>query len=363
MLERRTFLKRSAALLVLGGVAVHARPAVVSALLPPARAQPSGGKDWQLKFKTSAIPTNGITLHLTEQGEGPPVLFCHGFPDTARTWHRQMEAVASAGYRALAPDMRGYGRSSAPTDPALYTPFHTVGDLVGLLDALELPSAVIVGHDWGAYTAHHAALMRPDRFQAVFCMSVAYTPRGDASLFDQMRAAGQEDTFYMFQQARLEADAQWADAASTIPGALYWASALPSAETRWSPFDPARALNRQAPVGVPAFADPEYVAFNIAEFERTGFHGGLNYYRALQPFFDLSAAYKGATIQQPSFFVMGRSDGLNEFGRPTADGLRVGLPGLVDFVDLDGVGHWPQHEAPDAVNGALLGFLGTVAAR
>src|SRR5580692_7607804 len=120
-------------------------------------------------LKTYEIATNGISLHVTEQGEGPAVLFCHGFPDTSYTWRRQMKAVASAGFRAIAPDMRGYGRSSAPADAGLYTPLHTAGDLVGVLDALNIPSAVLVGHDWGASHAWGAALMRPDRFKALFC--------------------------------------------------------------------------------------------------------------------------------------------------------------------------------------------------
>jgi hypothetical protein len=135
-------------------------------------------------LKESDIDTNGITLHVTEQGEGPAVLFCHGFPDTSYTWRRQMKAVASAGYRAVAPDMRGYGRSSAPADASLYTPLHTAGDLVSLLDALNISSTVIVGHDWGAAHAWNTAVMRPDRFKAVFCLSVPYVPRGDVSVFD-----------------------------------------------------------------------------------------------------------------------------------------------------------------------------------
>ena len=109
----------------------------------------SPGKNKDPILKEYDIATNGITLHVTEQGEGPAVLFCHGFPDTSYTWRRQMRAVAAAGYRAIAPDMRGYGRSSAPEDGTLYTPLHTVGDLVGLLDELKVSSAVIVGHDWG----------------------------------------------------------------------------------------------------------------------------------------------------------------------------------------------------------------------
>src|ERR1700722_17692378 len=100
-----------------------------------------------LQIKEYDVATNGLTLHVTEQGEGPAVLFCHGFPDTSYTWRRQMNAVASAGYRAIAPDMRGYGRSSAPPDAALYTPLDTAGDLVGLLDALNVSNAVLVGHD------------------------------------------------------------------------------------------------------------------------------------------------------------------------------------------------------------------------
>jgi pimeloyl-ACP methyl ester carboxylesterase len=146
------------------------------------------------------IATNGITLHVTEQGDGPAVLFCHGFPDTSYTWRRQMTAVASAGYRAIAPDMRGYGRSSAPSDANLYTPLQTAGDLIGLLDAMNISSAVIVGHDWGATHAWNAAMMRPDRSKAVFCLSVPYVPRGDVSVFERMRTSGRENDFYMFEQ-------------------------------------------------------------------------------------------------------------------------------------------------------------------
>ena len=158
-ISRRTFLATGAA--VGGGLLLGQM----------AEASGGGGADGP-PLREYDIDTNGITLHVTAQGEGPAVLFCHGFPDTSYTWRRQMKAVASAGYRAIAPDMRGYGRSSAPADATSYTPLHTAGDLVGLLDALSVPSAVLVGHDWGAAHAWNAALMRPDRFKAVFCMSV-----------------------------------------------------------------------------------------------------------------------------------------------------------------------------------------------
>ncbi len=346
-LSRRTFLA--------GGAAAGA--SLLLAQMPAAMASSSGSG---APFKEYDIQANGITLHVTEQGDGPAVLFCHGFPDTSYTWRSQMQAVAAAGYRAIAPDMRGFGRSSAPADAALYTPHHTVGDLIGLLDTLKIPSAIVVGHDWGASTAWAAALMRPDRFKAVFALTVPYVPRGEVSFFEYMRSTGHQKDFYMFQQASPAADKIWENAEVTIPGVLYWASGAAPAATRWSPMHPDRSLYRKAPGPLPSWAEPEYVAHNIAEFKRTGFHGGLNYYRSFDPYFYLSAAYKGAKITQPSFYMSGKSDGLNELYPLTEAQLRVGLPGLVGSVEVENVGHWIQHEAAAEVNKQLVQFIRSV---
>lgn len=307
-------------------------------------------------MKHAMIETNGITMHVIEEGEGKPVLFCHGFPDTWHGWRPQMRAVAAAGYRAIAVDMRGYGRSSAPPKADKYTPFHTVGDLIGVLDALDLPTAVIVGHDFGASVAWNAAVMRPDRFSAVFGISVPFRPRGDASFLAQLRAAGKDD-FYMFFQMTPQADAAWADAAKTIPGALYWLSGTPAPTERFDVFRPGLRFYQEAPVDVPQWADPDDVAYTVSEFQRTGFHGGLNYYRAVQLGFDLSAPFKGALVRQPSFFVRGQFDALNVLGGGTVEELRQVLPGLRGYLEIEGVGHWPQREAPQAVSDALTGFL------
>ena len=319
-----------------------------------ARAETPGDKGGVKEYD---VPINGTSLHVTEQGAGPAVLFCHGFPDTSFTWRRQMEVVAEAGFRAIAPDMRGYGQSSAPADAALYTPLQTAGDLVGLLDALHLADAVLVGHDWGATHAWNAALMRPDRFLAIFCLSVPYVPRGELSIFDRMRASGREHDFYMFEQIRPEADQIWADAAVTIPGALYWGSGSAPANERWSPLDPQRSLHRPFKGPLPPWVEPGYLAHNIAAFQRTGFHGGLNYYRAAEPYFQLSAAFKGATVRQKSFFMWGKADGLRELYPLGPEQMRAGLPGLVGVVELDGVGHWVQHEAADLLSEQLVKFL------
>src|SRR6266850_1804155 len=124
------------------------------------------------------VETNGIRMQLAEAGAGPPVLLCHGFPESWYSWRRQLPALAEAGFHAVAPDMRGYGRTDRPEAIDQYTLLHLVGDIVGLLDALAVEQAVIAGHDWGAPVAWHAALLRPDRFRGVIGLSVPYRPRG-----------------------------------------------------------------------------------------------------------------------------------------------------------------------------------------
>src|ERR1700745_2944528 len=124
------------------------------------------------------LETNGIRMHVAEQGSGPLVVLCHGFPESWYSWRHQLPALAAAGFHAVAPDMRGYGRTDGPDVIDQYTLLHLVGDMVGLLDALGAESAVIAGHDWGAPVAWHAALLRPDRFRAVIGLSVPLRPRG-----------------------------------------------------------------------------------------------------------------------------------------------------------------------------------------
>ena len=124
------------------------------------------------------VETNGIRMHLAEQGTGPLVLLCHGFPESWYSWRHQLGALAEAGFHAVAPDMRGYGQTDHPREIDQYTLLHLVGDMVGLLDVLGADEAVIAGHDWGAPVAWHSALLRPDRFRGVIGLSVPFRPRG-----------------------------------------------------------------------------------------------------------------------------------------------------------------------------------------
>ena len=302
------------------------------------------------------VEVAGIRLHVVEEGTGPAVLFCHGFPAIWSSWRSQMAAVAAAGWRAIALDMRGYGESDAPDEGEAYTPFQCVGDLVGILDHLGIPTAVVVGHDFGASVAWNAAMMRPDRFTAVFGISVPFRQPGGPSFLDQLRTAG-ADQFYMFAQMRPEADLAWADAAKTIPSCYYWTSGQAPADTSWDPLDPSRGLLRPAPEPLRVI-DAVYLEEAVASFTRTGFHGALNYYRAIDPFYRFaSSTYAGAVVPQPSFFLTGRRDGLNSVTRPSEATLRPALPGLRGFVTIEEAGHWPQLETPDQVNATLLSFL------
>jgi pimeloyl-ACP methyl ester carboxylesterase len=303
------------------------------------------------------VRVGNVALHVAELGSGPAVLFCHGFPDLWIGWRRQMEALAEAGYRAIALDMRGYGRSSAPDDPLAYTPLHAIGDLVGLMDVLGLPSAAIVGHDFGAAVAWYAALLRPDRFHAVFAISLPFPTPGQPSLFEAMKAAGKEDSFYMFRQREPEAVSRWADAATSYPGFLYWSSGSPPPEERWDPLDTTRDMCRPAPVDCPPWADPGDIAYAVAEFERTGFTGPLSWYRSLQLFSDTTKCLTGMKVERPAAFLWGDVDGVTRIRAIDENKLRADVPGLIDAVCLKGVGHWPHREKPEAVNTLLLQFL------
>src|ERR1700761_3698504 len=168
------------------------------------------------------IEANGIRIHLAEQGQGPLVLFCHGFPESWYSWRHQLAALAEAGFHAVAPDMRGYGLTEAPQEIERYTLLHLVGDMLGILDALGEKTAVIVGHDWGAPVAWHAALLRPDRFRAVVGLSVPYRPRGGVAPTTVMPQNPDAQFYQLYFQKPGVAEAELeADARSALSKILY----------------------------------------------------------------------------------------------------------------------------------------------
>ena len=308
------------------------------------------------------LQINGIRMRVAEQGRGPLVLFCHGWPESWYSWRHQLGALAAAGYRAVAPDMRGYGGTDAPAQVDQYTMLHLVGDMVDLVKMLGEQQAVIVGHDWGAPVAWTSALLRPDLFRAVVGMSVPFTPPGRIDLLSALEAQGVR-TFYMqyFQtpgvaEAELERDVQ-----AALRRIYFSGSGDGPERATFGVLEPGAGVlsNTVDPATLPAWLPPEDIAFYAGEFKRSGFRGGLNWYRNLRRSWELLAPWRGCVIRQPSLFIAGARDNVLKFPASQAqiDAYPRTLPGLRGCHILDGAGHWIQRERADAVNALLLGFL------
>ena len=317
------------------------------------------------------IETNGIRLNIAEQGEGPPVLLCHGFPESWYSWRHQIGALAAAGFHAIAPDMRGYGKSDAPEAVDQYTIFHLIGDLVGLLDALKAETAVIVGHDWGATIAWQAARLRPDRFRAVACLSVPYRPRGPVRPTSIMPRTADAQFYQLYFQEPGVAEAEFErDPRKTVLNMLYGASGEGIAARAAAA---ASGANAAAGIGMvpngggmlrgggalPAWLSEADIDFYAGEFRRSGFRGPLNYYRNVDRNWELMAVFAGAPVTVPALYVAGDRDMVVSF--PGTDQLLANLknfvPALRGIKMLPGCGHWTQQERPSEVNAALVDFV------
>ena len=225
------------------------------------------------------IDTNGIRMHIAEAGEGPLVLLCHGFPESWYSYRHQLDALAAAGYHAVAPDQRGYGQTDAPEDIHAYTLLHLVGDLVGLLGALGGERCLVVGHDWGSPVASTLGLFRPDLVRGVALLSVPYLPRGDSDQLTSLTELLGPNNYQVFFQEPGVAEAAFeADVRVAILGASSAALATPRRSTRSTTSVPTlRCRRRMGPC--PGGSPSEDVDYFTEEFERSGFRGGLNCYR------------------------------------------------------------------------------------
>ena len=312
------------------------------------------------------VEANGTQLHVAEQGHGPLVILCHGFPECWYSWRHQLTALASAGYRAVAPDMRGYGRSDQPEAIDQYTIFHLVGDMVGLLDALGERQAVIAGHDWGAPVAWHAALLRPDRFRAVIGLSVPYRPRSPVLPTSVMPRTADAEFYQLYFQKPGVAEAELQrDARETILKLLFAASGdaprLAAADTDVGmvPRSSGFLTGMSIPSTLPPWLDAADVDFYANEFARTGFRGGLNWYRDIDRNWEFMAPFIGAKVTVPALYMAGDRDlvvGFKGMDKLIAN-LREFVPQLRNTIMLPGCGHWTQQERAAEVNTAMIDFL------
>jgi pimeloyl-ACP methyl ester carboxylesterase len=314
------------------------------------------------------IETNGIRMHIAEQGEGPLVLLCHGFPESWYSWRHQLRALAEAGFHAVAPDMRGYGQTDCPAEVNQYSMLHLVGDMVGVLDALKEEVAVIAGHDWGAPVAWHSALLRPDRFRAVIGLSVPYRPRG-SGLPTSLMPRRDDAIFYQlyFQEEGVAEAEMAAEGELGLRKVLYSASGdIPRANAGDAPVSGGMVprgggfLTRmQAPEKLPGWLTEADLHFYAQQFAHAGFRGGLNWYRNIDRNWELLAAFAGARVSVPALYIAGERDLVVSFPgmHQLIAGLKRFVPQLRGTLMLPGCGHWTQQERPVEVNAAMIEFL------
>jgi len=309
------------------------------------------------------LAVGDVDLHVLEAGDdGPLVLLAHGFPELAWSWRHQLPALAAAGYRVVAPDQRGYGRSSRPEAVEDYDIFHLTGDVVGLLDVLGEERAILVGHDWGSIVVWQTALLHPDRVAGVCGMSVPFVPRAPAPPTQIFRAIFRDQFFYIvyFQEPGV-ADAELgADPARTmrrVLGGLATPEALTPDQAAAASADDGRGFVDRIPEpdGLPGWLTQAELDHYVEEFARTGFTGGINWYRNFDRNWERTPQLAGAKVEAPSFFIGGADDPVLRMSPP--DGQEAWLTDHRGSVIVPGAGHWVQQEAPEQVNAALLGFL------
>ena len=305
-----------------------------------------------------------------EEGSGPLVLLVHGFPESWYSWRHQLPVIAEAGFRAVAIDVRGYGRSSAPLEVDAYGMLQHVSDNIGVVEALagRGSTAIIIGHDWGAPIAANSALLRPDIFTAVAMLSVPYSPPGHrrpTEAFAEMaRLAGPDEEFYItyFQEpGRAEREAE-IDVRSWLLGFYVAASGdgvRPPGGGSIATVARGTMLRDRfgEPGPLPGWLTEDDLGFYAAEFERTGFRGPLNRYRNVDRDWQDLQPWRGAPIRVPALFIGGEKDGPTIWGTKAIARFPDTLPDLRGSHILPGCGHWVQQERADEVSGLLTGWL------
>jgi pimeloyl-ACP methyl ester carboxylesterase len=316
-----------------------------------------------MEIEHKFITTNGINMHLAVAGEGPLVLLCHGWPESWYSWRHQLKALAAAGYRAVAPDMRGYGQTDKPEAIDQYTLFHLTGDMVGVVNALGAKESVIIGHDWGAPVAWHSALFRPDIFKAVVGLSVPFRPRGEVRPTSVMPRTDDAVFYQLYFQEPGVAEAELEkDVRNSLRTTLFGGFTSPEgspASVGMLPKVGGWLASRTAPNNPPSWITETDIDFYEGEFKKSGFRGGLNWYRNIDRNWELLAPWSGAKVTVPALYMAGDRDLVVRFR-----GMDQLIPNLANFVPhlkgtimLPGCGHWTQQERSEEVNAALIKFL------
>ncbi|XP_041012113.1 epoxide hydrolase A-like [Juglans microcarpa x Juglans regia] len=311
------------------------------------------------------LNVNGINMHIAEKGQGPVILFLHGFPELWYSWRHQIVAFASLGFRALAPDLRGYGDTDAPASPTSYTSLHVVGDLVALLDAVaaDQDKVFVVGHDWGALIAWALCLFRPDKVKALVNLSVVFSPRNPKRKpLESLRALYGNDYYICRFQEPGDIEAEFAQrgTATVLKEFLTYRNPGPVYFPEGKGFVPPPP---DTPIVLPSWLSEEDVNYYACKYEKTGFTGSVNYYRNLDLNWELTAPWTGTQVKVPAKFIIGDLD-LTYNAPGTKEYIHMGgfkkyVPFLQDVIVVKGVGHFLHEERPDEITKHIYDFFQT----
>jgi len=303
------------------------------------------------------VDTNGIRMAVHEQGTGSPVVFLHGFPELAYSWRHQLPAVAAAGYRAIAPDLRGYGGTDKPEGAENYTVQELTADVTGLLDAEGLDQAVFVSHDWGALLAWQMALLVPDRMSGLVALNIPFIPRPPVDPISIMRAALGDDFYIVNFHDSDEADRRCDENPAWVIEVMMRRNVITRERFNMLPkrmksFSLLAALSRSEPSGE-TLLTPEELKVYAAAFAAGGFTGPINWYRNWTRNWETTAKVE-QIVRVPTLFIGADNDivvSLNQIATMSAY-----VPDL-EMHMLEDCGHWSQQEKPDEVNALLLDWL------
>ena len=323
----------------------------------------------EVEFKV--IESNGINIRLAMMGEGPLVIFCHGWPESWYSYRYQLPAVADAGFKAVAYDVRGYGESDKPHEIEAYTMRNMTDDVVGIIDALGYETAITIGHDWGGPIALNTAALNEDRITATGTLSVPFNSRGPMPTLDLWKEIYKDRFFYQlyFQKEGIAEE----EFESDLTRALFMT--YTNSDGRGMKFNfekgqsglvPEKTKDSTFLEGMEVFEDfPDWFSkedldYFVSQFEISGLRGPFNRYRAQNIDWHEIPELEGKILEQPAFFVTGTLDPVNFFvpsDQSLTDRIKPNYKNLLFAEELEGIGHWTQQEAPEEVNNFILNFL------
>ncbi len=322
-----------------------------------------------IEFKI--VESNGINIRLAMMGEGPLVIFCHGWPESWYSYRHQLPAVADAGFKAVAYDVRGYGESDKPYEVEAYTMRNMTNDVIGIIDALGYDTSITIGHDWGGPIALNTAALNEDRITATGTLSVPFTGRGPMPTLDLWKEIYKDRFFYQlyFQKEGIAEE----EFESNLSKSLFMTytnsdgrgmkfnfekgqSGLVTEKTKDSTFLEGMEMFKD----FPNWFTKEDLDYFVSQFEMSGLRGPFNRYRAQNIDWHEIPELEGKILEQPAFFVTGTLDPVNFFvptDQSLTERIKPNYKNLLFAEELEGIGHWTQQEAPEEVNNFILNFL------